>query len=459
MMIGAVDWLAREVTLFAAVFMAIGGVDDLLMDAIYIARIWLFRRNHVLADALEGGAPKRFAIFVPAWDESAVIEAMLRTTLQRWPCATYRLYAGTYPNDAATIAAVARVAAEDARVRLVVGTNPGPTTKADCLNSLWRALLRDEAVEQARVDAIVLHDAEDVVDPAELRVFSAYLDMHGAVQLPVVPLVASGSRMVSGHYLDEFAQAHGMALPVRQLLRASMPLAGVGCAIRRDLVQRIADLRGVPFDAASLTEDYELGITLRAMGAPCVFVRAVRGEEATLVAVRAFFPATLSTAVRQKARWMAGIALAGWDRTGWARWRELGDHWMRMRDRRVTLAMPVLALAYGALVLWAISGGLHLAAGTSPPGLEGWAAVLLLVNTGLLAWRLLMRVLLVGSGHGWREALWSIPRMLVANAIALLAARRALGIYIGLLRGGPLRWDKTAHHFPGMGGGADPAAA
>lgn len=450
MMMAAVDAIAHEVTLFAAVFMAIGGIDDLLVDLIYITTTLFFSgRGRPVADIAEGARGKRFAIFVPAWDESAVIEPMLRATLARWPGSAYHLYVGTYPNDAATIAAVARVAGEDVRVRLVIGTHPGPTTKADCLNTLWRALLRDEAAAGARVDAIVLHDAEDVVHPAELRVFAAWIATHGAVQLPVVPLVAPGSRLVSGHYLDEFAQAHGATLPVRQRLGAGMPLAGVGCAIRRDLLQRIADRRGAPFDAASLTEDYELGLTLRALGARCAFVRAFDTESGSLVAVRAFFPATLSAAVRQKARWMAGIALAGWDRTGWGRWRDLGDHWMRMRDRRVTLAMPVLALAYCALILWGVSGALHLVAGTAPHGLEGWAMQLLTFNAGLLVWRLLMRVLLVGCGHGWREAAWSIPRMLAANAIALLAARRALWIYIGLLRGGPLRWDKTAHHFPG----------
>jgi adsorption protein B len=37
--------------------------------------------------------------------------------------------------------------------------------------------------------------------------------------------------MISGHYCDEFAEAHGKFMPVRQKLGASLPLAGVGCAI------------------------------------------------------------------------------------------------------------------------------------------------------------------------------------------------------------------------------------
>ncbi|MGJ3628815.1 hypothetical protein AB5I41_21435 [Sphingomonas sp. MMS24-JH45] len=33
--------------------------------------------------------------------------------------------------------------------------------------------------------------------------------------------------------------------------------------------------------------------------------------------------------MRQKARWMIGIALAGWDRTGWGGDRRVAEMWMR----------------------------------------------------------------------------------------------------------------------------------
>src|SRR3546814_16283297 len=78
-------------------------------------------------------------------EESRLIGAMRATALARIEHPNYRLYVGTYPNDRATIDAVIEVARRDARVRLVIGPHPGPTTKADCLNALWRALLRDEA--------------------------------------------------------------------------------------------------------------------------------------------------------------------------------------------------------------------------------------------------------------------------------------------------------------------------
>lgn len=452
MALSILDAATRELTLFAAIFLAIGGVDDFIVDTLFLC-VCVGRRKgrpesivRIPAEA----ARCRFAIFVPAWDESAVIAPMLRSMLGRWGNGPYRIYVGTYPNDPATIAAVLSLGADDSRVRLVIGARPGPTTKADCLNTLWAALARDEAAEGEAFTAVVLHDAEDVVHPQELGVYAGWIGTHGAVQLPVAPLCQPGSRLVSGHYLDEFAQSHGATLLVRQMLGASLPLAGVGCAIRCDVLRRIAKAQGLPFDATSLTEDYELGLRLRALGTRCAFVRVPERPGGAPVSIRAYFPATISAAVRQKARWMAGIALAGWDRTGWGRPWDLGDHWMRMRDRRVTLAMPVLAIAYAALVCWGFSALSHAVIGDAPPAEDPLLGQLVALNLLLLGWRLAMRTALVTHLHGWREGCWAVPRMVVGNYIGLLAARRALWIYVRLLAGGPLRWDKTAHQFPSM---------
>lgn len=441
-----IDIVAREAMLFAAIGFLIGGIDDVLADLVYIAarvRGWI-----------RGWPPRelsrdsgRMAVFIPAWDEAGVIAAMLRSALARYDHADFRIYVGTYPNDPATIAAVADVASLDDRVRLVIGEQPGPTTKADCLNGLWRALLADEAAGEA-VLGVVLHDAEDVVHPLELQLLAAHLSDHEAVQIPVLPLADPRSPLVAGHYLDEFAEAHTKSLIVRQRLGAAMPFAGVGCAIRRDMLGRIAGARGgLPFDAASLTEDYELGLTVSAMGGRSCFLRR-RDADGDLIAVRAFFPASLSAAVRQKARWMTGIALAGWDRTGWARGGGIGEHWMRMRDRRATLAIPVLGVAYAALIAWGASAAGHLLAGTALPLPDTMMRWVLGINAGLLGWRIVLRMAFTGRAHGVKQALLSVPRMFVANLVSLLAARRALAIYWPTLRGERARWDKTAHHFP-----------
>ncbi len=119
-----------------------------------------------------------------------------------------------------------------------------------------------------------------------------------------------------------------------------------------------------------------------------------------------------------------------------------------MRDRRAILAIPVLAVAYLALIAWSLSLLAHWWSGADLPGATEGLETLLTVNLVLMAWRLAMRATMVARRYGRWEAMRAVPRTFVANLIALLAARRALGRYITLLRGGVVRWDKTAHHFP-----------
>jgi adsorption protein B len=56
-----------------------------------------------------------------------------------------------------------------------------------------------------------------------------------------------------------------------------------------------------------------------------------------------------------------------------------------------------------------------------------------------------MRAFFTAAAYGWSEGLLSIPRLIVGNIIAMLAAARALSLHLG---GGATRWDKTRHIFP-----------
>lgn len=121
-LVWAIDSVGRETLLFAAVAFVIGGIDDLVLDLFYLGRRAVGRGRTPTLDSLPAhSAPARLAIFVPAWDESAVIGAMLTTAIARIEHADYRIFVGCYPNDPATIAAVADIAGRDARVRLVIG--------------------------------------------------------------------------------------------------------------------------------------------------------------------------------------------------------------------------------------------------------------------------------------------------------------------------------------------------
>ena len=450
--------LHHEILLFAAVGLAIGGVDDFLIDLLFLARkawrdLFIYGRHDRMTTATlpPSTNPGRIAIFVPAWREADVIGPMLRYALGRWGDADYRIFVGAYPNDPATIDAIAAVAQGDRRILLGIPPHPGPTTKADCLNLLWQAMLDEETREGFRYKAIVLHDAEDVVHADEIRLFDVMIDRFQLVQLPVLPLPGQGnwlSRAIANHYCDEFAESHGKYLTIREALGASVPSAGVACAFERDTLAALArDPGHGPFDPSSLTEDYEAGLRIRDNGGRGIFVR-MRDADGELVATREYFPDTIDSAVRQKARWIVGISLAGWDRMGWR--GGPFEWWMRLRDRRAALSAFVLFAAYLTIALWGMLWLISLVLPIPPRPLSPMIVALLWINVGLMSWRGLMRVLFVGQAYGWRHGFGAVPRTFIANLIAILAARRAIFQYVRSLLGRPLAWDKTQHRFPDM---------
>lgn len=432
----------HEVLLFVAVFFAIGCLDELAIDILYIWFRLTGRIKTRLAsdtdfghDTLAGQA----AVFIPAWQEAAVIGATIKHMLGAWPQAQMRIYVGCYRNDPATMASVLVAARGDPRVRLVIVGHEGPTSKADCLNRLYRALGDDEARDGEPVRMVVLHDAEDMVDPAGLALLDLGLWQADFVQLPVLALPQPQSRFVGTHYTDEFAEAHARTLVVRDALGAAIPGAGVGCAIARTVLARLGP---EPFARQSLTEDYELGLNIVRLGGRGRFLRC-RASDGRLIATRAYFPTELSTAVRQKTRWMHGIALQSWDRLGWT--GGAVDLWMQLRDRRGPFAAILLVLGYGLALVSVISLALGdakiLAHVESSPLLQ---ALLALNTLGLLA-RLIARTAFSTREHGLGVGLMAMPRLIVSNVITIMAGRRALAAYVRTLRGEQVVWDKTDH--------------
>jgi len=226
---------------------------------------------------------------------------------------------------------------------------------------------------------------------------------------------------------------------------AAIPLAGVGCAIaRKPLAMLAAQHEGQPFAGTSLTEDYEMGLRIGALGLKTMFVRIpAEPGEAGVVCSRGYFPATLGAAVRQKARWLGGIAFAGWDRLGWQ--GGIGERWMRLRDRRGPLAALLIVSAYLAALLWSQIWLAKLLGAPLEVRIDPALAALLTINAWLLAWRVLMRAAFTASAYGLEEGLLSMPRLFVGNLIAVLAAFRAFSRHSG---GRTPRWDKTQHVFP-----------
>lgn len=190
---------------------------------------------------------------------------------------------------------------------------------------------------------------------------------------------------------------------------------------------------------------------IAALGHRSVLVRIPGVNGGRSVATREHFPATLETAIRQKTRWLLGIALSGWDRIGWR--DGFANRYMLLRDRK-TIVAPLIA-AFGYLAAAAFLADFALFA-SMPAGhrfapvvtAHSTLAALLLVNGLTLGWRLGLRAYFTGRTHGWREGARALPRSLVSNWINGVAAVRALRRYSRLRSGReqPV-WEKTAHKF------------
>lgn len=468
----------KFVAIVLAVLLLISGLDDLIIDVIYwTRRAWrrvTVYRTHDRLDSRELYAPseKPLAIMIPAWHETGVIGRMAELAARTLDYENYHVFVGTYPNDPETQRDVDDVCARYRNVQKVVCARPGPTSKADCLNNVLDGILQFERRANLQFEGFILHDAEDVISPLELRLFNYLVARKDLIQLPVYPLERKWTDFTSAHYMDEFAELHAKDIPVREALVGQVPSAGVGtCFSRRALMTLLADGDGVAFDVQSLTEDYDIGFRLRARGMREIFVRlpvAQRGHDqeprsrrvgqsrsdATVVCVREFFPNTFAAAVRQKSRWIIGIVFQGFTTHKWT-----GEPWLDYflwRDRKGGLSNFVSFLAM-ALLIQLVAVWLYEA--LVPDSyrflsvFEGgrWLRLLLLANLVLMVNRIAHRVFFVSRYYGLREGLLAIPRIAWGNVINFTANWRALRKVIASGDARRVAWDKTTHDFPLLG--------
>ncbi len=467
------DRLIAEVLAPLAVWVFISGLDDLFLDVSYLYLRLSGRRRETSSSArsLENSAnrpQRKIALMVPCWREDEVIEQMLDHNLSEIDYENYDFWLGVYPNDAATIAKVAASEKKSPRVRHVLCSHDGPTTKADCLNSIIRGIRRHEEMTGEHYEIIQQHDAEDLIPRLALKRANQEIERHGMIQFPVLPLKTPVRRLAHGTYCDEFAEFHLKELFVRSRLGGFIPSAGVGTAYRREVIERLTELNdGEPFDSQSLTEDYFAGLQVHRLGYPQLFVAPAgafpAGQERSAETVgagtslaneatRSYFPRTVRQAIRQRSRWAIGIALQSWQRFGWN--AGAGQLYWLWRDRKGLVNHPAAMLAN--LVFCYGIGRLAWARLTGEDWYLGMLATasttlvwLLLANVFLLLWRQVVRGAFGWSVYGWRHALATPLRAPLSNMINSCAVIGALGKFAtARLSKQPLVWSKSEHSYP-----------
>jgi bacteriophage N4 adsorption protein B len=438
-----------------AVWILLSGLDDLTLDAACLAA-WLKERFWPQAPSrwpdqadLDATPQQRIAVFVPLWREHTVIGKMLRQNIAVLRYSNYEFFVGVYPNDAGTEQAVLKARQFSPRIHVALCPHDGPTSKADCMNWIFQRMLLFEEEFDDRFDAVVIHDAEDLIHPESLRWINYFIDRYDMVQMPVLPLPTRGE-WTHGFYCDDFAEFQTKDIPARQLLGGFLPSNGVGTGFSRAVLERLAMAHSNRiFEPGCLTEDYEAGFQIHRLGGPQLFV-PIRRQGGTPIATREYFPRDFGAAVRQRTRWITGIVLQSWERH---RWRDSAAqiYWL-WRDRKGligNLATPVtnVLFLYGcATWVWSATTGRPWHLGRTPGGLWPW---LFPVMLALPFFHLTVRAWCTARLYGTRAAMGVPLRAVWGNWLNFVATLRAVHQYArAKMAGVPLVWIKTDHMYP-----------
>lgn len=417
--------------------MIVSGLDDLWLDLCFLAGKRKRRDDATFpppAD-LSGETEGLIALWVPAWREDGVIAQMIAHNVASIRYRRYHIFAGTYPNDEATLNVLRELEQQYPNVHISLTPHDGPTSKADNLNWVYQNLCEVEERLGERFDIVVIHDSEDLIHPEEFRWLNHYCRSYDFVQIPVLALPTPWWEFTHGIYCDEFAETQQKDLPTRNRLGGFAPSCGVGTGYRREALARLAEAESNRlFEPDSLTEDYLNGLRMHRLGMRQIYlpVAWMKGQP---VATREYFPRRFYSAVRQRTRWVTGIALQTWQKVGWSRdWRE--NYWF-WRDRKGLLGNPLSLVANGLLLL--------VLAGVLPYPQTSWVAGGLLLQTV----RMGMRVYFSGLVYGWGYGALAVARIPWSNLVNTLATLSALKRYaLARWRRQPLVWLKTEHAYP-----------
>lgn len=452
-------------TWVSAVIFVISGFQDLMYDAgaylLALYRLIFYRdRERLTIDKLQSCEQQLIAVMVPAWNEGDVVGAMVSNIIERVQYKNYFVFVGTYPNDAATQAAVDELVVKHPQLMKVVNPRPGPTCKADCLNNVYETIKAYEVENHINFDIICMHDAEDVVHPYGFALYNYLIPRVDAIQLPILPLPTPHTRFVHWVYADEFCENHMKDVPVREKLSGFVPFAGVGTGFSRRVFHALEQVSGHEiFNEKSMAEDYSMSKKLRGMGLKTIFVNVVLADDKSpwwtplckrpgFISNWAYFPFDFKRSVRQKTRWIIGISIQEWEHYGWGTDPRMYES--LIKDRKVFAAASASLIGYIVLVYMfiALLGTLGVLPLTLHPILKAGTPlyVVMMLATTIMTVRLIQRMLIISRVYGVAAGLVSLARIPVSNVINGLAAFRALQAF-ALERQGktPVKWDKTMH--------------
>lgn len=434
--------------LVLGLLLVVASLDDLIIDVLL-----RWKKVDDSISLFEGADPAfsdaqseaEIAVFVANWHEADVLEPMISGNIANLPLTGYRFVLGVYPNDYETLAAAKRLEANyPSKVSVIVNRLTGPTSKGQMLNEMF-----SQTFDKGKCppELVVIHDSEDLISAKSFDVFRAMAAESALIQIPVFSLDSRQRSLVGASYMEEFAERHTGEMILRSQLGAFVPSAGVGTGLRRDLIEHMLDVRGLVMQSGCVTEDYILGAEAHAAGFKTTFAafRDPSLPDHPIIATLEYFPKDFSASVKQKSRWVYGIAFEsaarlGWNMSGW-------DLFFSYRDRKGSVAnfLPFLSFM---ILCW----GLYLQPDFSKlgPFVSGLLVSVLALNTANVLIRYASRASAMHRVYRYYDLIGIVlrwPVSLVVNAAATVRAWRTYIVESGFASRS-VSWAKTAHELP-----------
>lgn len=201
------------------------------------------------------------------------------------------------------------------------------------------------------------------------------------------------------------------------------------------------------FNDSNLTEDYELGLRFYKLGFKTAFVNMItdNNDESSRIATAEYFPNTFWGAVKQRSRWIAGIAFQNWKIHKWK--GSLKTKYFLLRDRKsIVSALGILlsniVFAYFVIYLLSITFNFQF----SLPVVEKSSVLwyLMLATFFFMVSRIFHRFAFTYNWYGFKYAMLSIIRLPFDNIINIFATARAFKVYN--TNKTKVVWDSTDHY-------------
>ncbi|VAW20610.1 Glycosyl transferase, group 2 family protein [hydrothermal vent metagenome] len=259
----------------------------LLPAGLRLAAAWFSARNDfcpIVAPVPDNDLPV-YTILIPLRDEANMVP-QLAAAMKRldYPPEKLDIKFVVESRSEPTIKNV-MAALDDVRFELVIVPDQEPRTKPKALNF---------ALPMARGEFVVVYDAEDIVQPDQLRRAVALFVNEPGLDCLQAELVIDNANenWLTALFCGEYAGQFGLLLPALSRWHMPLPLGGTSNHFR---VRSLREMGG--WDAFNVTEDADLGTRLTRLRYRISTFSSRTYEEA---------PITIGAWMSQRTRWMKG---------------------------------------------------------------------------------------------------------------------------------------------------------